>query len=195
MGALDMGIPEEDLPDIVSRWRSSNKRIVDLWHRVEKAAIETIKTGRQTGAANLIFTREFDINYGLDFLTITLPSKRKLYYVKPELGVNQWGNPSISYKGVHQSTKQWVNLETYGGKLVENIVQAIARDCLAQAIETLEKAGYEVVFHVHDEVVIECSPDKANLEDIVKLMTLPIPWAEGLPLNADGWVGDYFKKE
>lgn len=195
MGALDMGIPEEDLPDIVSRWRSSNKRIVDLWYQVEKAAVETIKTGRQTGAANLIFTREFDINYGLDFLTITLPSKRKLYYVKPELGVNQWGNPSISYKGVHQSTKQWVNLETYGGKLVENIVQAIARDCLAQAIENLEKAGYEVVFHVHDEVVIECPPDRANLDNIVKLMTLPIPWAEGLPLSADGWVGDYFKKD
>lgn len=195
MGALNMGIPEEDLPDIVARWREANKRIVDLWYRVENAAVSVIQTGRQVGVNNLLFTREFDLEHGLDFLTITLPSGRKLYYAKPELGVNRWNKPSITYWGVHQSTKQWTILETYGGKLVENIVQAIARDCLAAAIEHLEEAGFPVVFHVHDEVVIDCPIDKANLDEVIRLMTLPIPWALDLPLNADGWVGDFFKKD
>lgn len=195
MGALNMGIPEEDLPDIVSRWREANKRIVDLWYQVESAAVSVIQTGRQAGVNNLLFTREFDIANGLDFLTITLPSGRKLYYAQPELGVNQWGKPSITYRGVNQTSKQWAVLETYGGKLVENIVQAIARDCLAAAVEHLEAAGYPVVFHVHDEVVIDCPADRANLDEVVKLMTLPIPWAQGLPLGADGWIGDFFKKD
>ena len=195
MGALNMGIPEEDLPDIVTRWREANKRIVDLWYRVENAAVSVIQTGQQVGVNNLLFTREFDLEHGLDFLTITLPSGRKLFYARPELGVNQWNKPSITYRGVHQSTKQWTVLETYGGKLVEDIVQAIARDCLAAAIEHLEEAGFPVVFHVHDEVVIDCPADKANLDEVVRLMTLPIPWAQDLPLNADGWVGDFFRKD
>jgi len=195
MGALDMGIPEEDLPDIVSRWRDSNRRIVDLWYQVEGAAVSVIQTGRQTAVNNLIFTREFDLENDLDFLTITLPSSRKLFYVSPSLGTNQWGRPSISYYGVNQSSKQWLPLETYGGKLVENIVQAIARDCLAIAIDHLEAAGFPVVFHIHDEVIIDCSTDKANLDEVTRLMTLPIPWAPDLPLNADGWVGDFFRKD
>ena len=195
MGALNMGIPEEDLPDIVSRWRESNKRIVDLWYRVEAAAVSVIQSGTPAGVNNLIFARECDTQNGLDFMTITLPSRRKLYYAKPELGVNQWGKPSISYYGVNQTTKQWMPLETYGGKLVENIVQAIARDCLAAAIEHLEAAGFPVVFHIHDEVVIDCRPEQANLDEVVRLMTIPIPWARDLPLNADGWVGDFFKKD
>ena len=195
MGALKMGIPEEDLPDIVSRWREANQRIVELWYKVENAAVSTIKTGRQEGVNNLIFSREFDLANDLDFMTITLPSGRKLYYAHPELGVNQWDRPSINYLGVNQTTKQWTRLETYGGKLVENIVQAIARDCLAVAIERLEATGFPVVFHVHDEVVIDCPESQANLDKVVELMTTPIPWALGLPLNADGWVGDFFKKD
>ena len=195
MGALKMGIPEEDLPDIVSRWRDANQRIVELWYTVESAAVSTIQTGRQEGVSNLIFSREFDMANDLDFMTITLPSGRKLYYAHPELGVNQWNRPSISYLGVNQTTKQWSQLETYGGKLVENIVQAIARDCLAIAIEHLEAAGFPVVFHIHDEVVIDCPEKKADLNEVVRLMTLPIPWALDLPLNADGWVGDFFKKD
>lgn len=195
MGALDMGIPEEDLPDIVSRWRSANKRIVDLWRKIENAVVSVLESGRQCGVNGLLFTREFDIENDLDFLTITLPSQRKLFYAKPGLGVNQWGKPSISYQGVDQTIKQWTMLETYGGKLVENIVQAIARDCLAIAVENLEAAGFNVVFHVHDEVVIDCPADKVNLDEVIRLMTLPIPWAEGLPLNADGWIGDFFKKD
>ena len=195
MGALKMGIPEDDLPDIVARWRDSNKRICDLWYRVENAAATTIQTGRQTAANGIMFTREFDLGGGLDFLTVTLPSKRKLFYAYPQLGSNQWGRPSITYMGMNQTTKQWTTLETYGGKLVENIVQAIARDCLAIAIEHLEQAGFHVVFHIHDEVVIDCPTDKADLDAVIDIMTQPIPWADGLPLNADGWVGDFFKKD
>lgn len=195
MGALKMGIPEEDLPDIVSRWRDANQRIVELWYKVESAAVSTIQTGRQEEVNNLIFSREFDLANDLDFLTITLPSSRKLYYAHPELGVNQWDRPSINYLGVNQTTKQWTRLETYGGKIVENVVQAIARDCLAVAIERLETAGFPVVFHVHDEVVIDCPESQANLDKVVELMTKPIPWALGLPLNADGWIGDFFKKD
>ena len=195
MGALRMGIPEDDLPDIVSRWRDANRRIVDLWYAVENAAVSVIQTGRPAGVRNLIFAREMDIEHGLDFLTITLPSRRKLYYANPQLGVNSWDKPSILYSGVNQTTKQWTQLETYGGKLVENCIQAIARDCLALAIEHLEAAGYQVVFHVHDEVVIDCPADRADLDDVVRLMTQPIPWAPDLPLNADGWVGDFFRKD
>lgn len=195
MGALKMGIPEEDLPDIVSRWRDANKRIVDLWYSLESAAVSVIQTGAPAGVRGLVLAREFDLEHDLDFLTITLPSQRKLYYAKPELGANQWGRPSILYRGVNQTTKQWTQLETYGGKLVENVVQAIARDCLAVAIEHLEEAGFPVVFHVHDEVVIDCPVDKADLNKVVQLMTLPIPWAQDLPLNADGWVGDFFRKD
>lgn len=195
MGALKMGIPEDDLPDIVSRWRDSNKRIVDLWYSLESAAVSVIQTGHTAGVRGLMLAREMDIENGLDFLTITLPSRRKLYYAKPSLGENSWGRPSILYYGVNQTTKQWTQLETYGGKLVENCVQAIARDCLAIAIERLEAAGFPVVFHIHDEVVVDCPAEKADLDEVVRLMSLPIPWATDLPLNADGWVGDFFRKD
>ena len=195
MGALNMGIPEEDLQDIVYRWREANKRIVDLWYAVEKAAISVIQTGCQAGVNGLLFSREFDYGSSLDFMTITLPSKRKLYYAFPSLCVNQWDKPSIAYQGVNQTTKRWEQLETYGGKLVENCVQAIARDCLALVIEKLEAAGFPIVFHIHDEVVIDCPAMKANLNEVVRIMTEPIPWAQGLPMNADGWVGDFFRKD
>lgn len=195
MGALKMGIPEDDLPDIVSRWRDANRRIVDLWYSLESAAVSVIQTGAPAGVRNLILMREIDPTNGLDFLTITLPSKRKLYYAKPRLTVNEWNKPSIIYYGSNQTTKQWTELETYGGKLVENVVQAIARDCLAVAIENLEAAGFPVVFHIHDEVVIDIPQERADLDEVVRLMTVPIPWAPDLPLNADGWVGDFFKKD
>ena len=96
---------------------------------------------------------------------------------------------------MEQTKKKWTRIETYGGKLVENVVQAIARDCLALSIERLKAAGYEVIFHIHDEIVIECSPDKASLEDVERIMSEPIPWAPGLPLGADGWVNGFFKKD
>lgn len=195
MGALDMGIPEEDLPDIVTRWREANRRIRDLWYKMDAAAVQIITRGGAVGVNNVVIAREFNYEQGTDCMTITLPSGRKLYYIEPQIGQNQWGNPSISYMGMDQTTKKWKRIETYGGKLVENCVQAIARDCLAQAIEHLEAAGLPVIFHIHDEVVIDCPPNAATLEDVVKIIAQPIPWAPDLPLGADGWVGQFFKKD
>lgn len=195
MGALDMGIPEEDLPDIVSRWREANKRIRDLWYKMDSAAVQIITQGGSVGVNGVIISREFNYSQNTDYMTITLPSGRKLYYISPQIGVNKWDKPSISYMGMDQTSKKWKRIETYGGKLVENCVQAIARDCLALSIERLKEAGYEVAFHIHDEVVIECDKEKASLDDVVKIMSEPIPWAVGLPLGADGWVGDFFRKD
>ena len=195
MGALDMGIPEEDLPDIVTRWREANKRIRDLWYKMDSAAVQVITQGGSVGVNGVVVAREFNYNQNTDYMTITLPSGRKLYYIAPQIGVNKWDNPSISYMGMDQSTKKWKRIETYGGKLVENVVQAIARDCLALSVERLRKAGYQVIFHIHDEVVIECEADKASLDDVVKIMSEPIPWALDLPLGADGWIGNFFKKD
>lgn len=193
-----MGIPEEDLPDIVSRWREANKRIRDLWYSMDTAAVQVITQGGSVGINGLLLAREYDYNQGTDCFTIQLPSGRKLYYVSPGIGENQWGNPSISYMGMDQKTKRWKRIETYGGKLVENCVQAIARDCLADTIERLEAAGLPVIFHIHDEVVIDIAPwadEDTMLDTVVNIMRQPIPWAADLPLNADGWVGTFFKKD
>ena len=195
MGALDMGIPEDDLPDIVQRWRDTNKRICDLWYKMNSSAVEAISTGSSVGVGRLLVSCEYDAVHEVEYLTVLLPSGRKLYYNSPQIGENKWGGPSISYMGMDQTTKKWKRIETYGGKLVENCVQAVARDCLAQAIENLEKEGLPVVFHIHDEVVIDCRADTATLDDVVNIMSRPIPWAPGLPLNADGWIGGFFKKD
>lgn len=197
MGALNMGIPEEDLPDIVSRWRDANKRIKDLWYKLQNAAIQAITQGGSVDVNGLIIAHEWDATQNTDYMTITLPSGRKLFYNAPQIGENKWGGPSISYMGVNDKNK-WGRVETYGGKLVENCVQAIARDCLAQAIEHLEATGFPVVFHVHDEVVIDIRPfadDEEMLAKTVEIMSRPVPWAPGLPLDADGWVGKFFKKD
>lgn len=195
MGALDMGLTEAELPDIVNRWRDANKRIRDLWYSMEAATVQVIQTGQPVGLRSLVLAREMDAGNNLDFLTIRLPSGRKLYYAHPSLGQNQWGKPSITYMGMDQTTKKWKLIETYGGKLVENCVQAIARDCLAEAIERLEAANYPVVFHVHDEVVVECAAERASLDDIAAIMGQPVSWAPDLPLGADGWVGAFYKKD
>lgn len=198
MGALDMGIPEEDLPDIVSRWREANKRIRDLWYSMDIAAVQVITEGGSVGVNGLLLAREYDYDNGTDCLTILLPSGRKLYYINPSIGQNEWGRPSISYMGMDQKTKRWKRIETYGGKLVENCVQAIARDCLALSIDRLEAAGLPVVFHVHDEVVIDVAPwdtEDAMLGTVCSIMGEPVPWAPDLPLKAAGWVGYYFTKD
>lgn len=197
-GHLPETTPIEQLEDIKARWRNANKRIVDLWYKVQNAAVQVITQGGSAGVNGLIFAREWDAAWGADYMTITLPSGRKLFYNAPQTGVNQWGSPSISYMGMDQTTKKWGRVETYGGKLVENCVQAIARDCLAQAVEHLEAEGLPVVFHVHDEVVIDVKPwasDKEMLAKTVEIMSRPVPWAPGLPLGADGWVGKFFKKD
>lgn len=194
MGALNMGILEEDLPDIKNRWRKANPNIVHLWDLVQRAAVRTIETGRCIKVRGLL-TFRIEEKAGLKFMTIELPSGRKLYYPKPGIGVNRWGDKSITYWGIsssNKSSKKWKQLESYGGKLTENITQAVARDCLAVNLKRLEDAGYDVRFHVHDEVV--CSEPKPCLDEIVAIMSQPIDWAPGLPLNADGWVGKYFTK-
>lgn len=198
MGALNSGLHEEELPEIVNRWRSANKRIQNLWYEMEEAAVQVISYGGSVRVHSLVLSREYDMLYGTDCFTIRLPSGRKLFYIHPQLSTNKWGNPSISYMGVNQTTKKWMPIETYGGKLVENSVQAIARDCLAEAIEHLEEAGYPIVFHVHDEVVIDIRPyagKEEMLRSVVNIMKTPPAWASDMPLDAAGWVGDFFTKD
>lgn len=194
MGALKMGLAEEELPEIVKRWRAANKRIVDLWYAVENCALEVMRTGQPSGVRGLIFAKEGDYQNDQDFLTITLPSGRKLFYVKPFLSANQWGNDSLHYYGMDQTTKKWGTVDTYGGKLVENVVQAIARDCLALAMQRLDAAGYQTVMHVHDEVIIDAQIE-SDLENVCEIMGQPVPWAPGLLLKADGFTSRYYKKE
>lgn len=188
-------LTDEEVGEIVRRWRDTNKRICSLWYAVESAALSAVQTGLPTGCSNIQFSREIDLVNQLDFLTVRLPGGRKLFYAHPTLGVNQWGNPSLSYMGMNQTTKKWERIESYGGKLVENIVQAIARDCLAEAVERLEVNGFKVVFHVHDEVVVEMPSASTQFERVCEIMSSPPSWAPDLPLAADGWVNDFYKKD
>lgn len=194
MGALNMGLAEDELPDIVKRWRSSNQRIVDLWNSIELAAVETVRSGNPFSANRILFNRETDLVYGTEFLTVKLPSGRKLYYPYPVLGTNQFGSECIYYKGVNQTTKKWEDIGTYGGKLTENIIQAIARDCLAINIKRLHEAGFDIVMHIHDEVVIDAPQDR-TLDEVNDIMCQPIEWADGLILNADGFESGYYMKD
>jgi DNA polymerase len=195
MGALDQGLTEDELPDIVRRWRSANKRIVDLWYSVENAALDVMRTGQPVGIRGLILAREGDYGTQQDFLTITLPSGRKLFYVKPFLHQNESGKEALHYHGINQKTRKWEVIPTYGGKLVENIVQAISRDCLAESLVRLAVAGYQTVMHVHDEVVLNVPADNADLDAVTEIMGAPISWAPGLPLKAAGFVTDYYMKD
>lgn len=197
-GKLLADLPDEEIQDIVDKWRNTNPKIRNLWYSFNDAAIRVIQNGGSVRVRCCTISRECDCIRETSCLTIALPSGRKLYYIDPAVGENRWGGSSLSYMGMDQTTKKWKRIETYGGKLVENCVQAIARDCLAQAIEYLEAAGLPVVFHVHDEVVIDVAPfgtDAEMLDKVVSIMTRPIPWAQGLPLGADGWVGRFFKKD
>lgn len=189
MGALEMGIPEEELQPLVDMWRESNPAITRFWRTVEKAAMDAIKGKPSTIKHGISFSREAGI------LFIGLPSGRRIAYVKPEIGQNRFGSPSIAYMGMNQTTKTWTKLETWGGKLVENIVQAFARDCLAESIIKLEDAGYEIVFHVHDEVVIDCPIGESSADEVAAIMGQPIEWANGLPLSASAYEGPYYFKD
>ena len=193
MGALNMGLTEEELPGIVQAWRSSNRMIVNFWYEIEKATIKTIRTGEPHLLNGIRFSRYCCAKED-DYLIITLPSKRKLFYARPFLAPNEWGQESIHYYGMNQTTKKWEDQQTYGGKLTENIVQATARDCLAESITRLYGAGYKVVFTVHDEVVIE-APDDASVDAICDLMAQPLPWAKNLYLPVEGFQSPYYKKE
>lgn len=190
MGALKMGIAEKELPQLVNAWRAANPAIVSLWRKIEEAAREAIigmgGIKMHTGETALLFKGTKDA------LFITLPSGRKLTYYKAAVHGNK-----ITYMGMDQTTKQWKQVDTYGGKLVENVVQAIARDCLAEALLRLDEAGYDIVMHVHDEVVVEIDADKADEEckTISDIMGREIDWAAGLPLAADAYHTQYYRKD
>ena len=193
MGALNMGLTEEELPDIVKRWRASSKRIYDFWYKVEAAAQEAIEYGTVT-------VLEHGITFSRDenFLFVKLPSGRSLFYNNPMLRPNERNSKEIWFMGLNQTNKKWGWISTWGGKLVENIVQAVARDLLCNAIQNLMTAGYTINFHIHDEVVLEV-PDNdlsKNLDDAISRMCALPEWANGLPLNADGFDhASYYKKE
>ncbi len=194
MGALNMGLTEDELPDIVSRWRQANPRIRDLWYAVENAALAAMETARPQAIRGLIFALEGDLLYGQSFLTVRLPSGRKLYYPKPFLKENQFGKQALHYYTVGQQTRKWEVASTYGGKMTENIVQAIARDCLAVTLERIYDRGLQTVFHVHDEVTID-APMETTVEEICDLMAEPIPWAPGLILKGAGFESSYYMKD
>lgn len=194
MGALNMGLSEDELPDIVARWRQANPRIRDLWYAVEQAALTVMETAQPQAIRGLIFALEDDFIYGQRFLTVKLPSGRKLYYPKPYLAENQFGKMAIHYYTVGQQTKKWEVASTYGGKMTENIVQAIARDCLAVTLNRIEAAGLQVVFHVHDEVIVD-APMSVTVDEVCGLMAAPIPWAPGLVLKGAGFENNYYMKD
>ncbi len=191
MGGEKMGLSEEEMINIVSVWRQTNPNIVRLWKRVEAGAKRAIETKTPVVLNNL----EFD--YDGFYLTIKLPSGRKLFYKNPIFTLNKFGNRSIQYEGTVQLTRQWGFIDTYGGKLVENIVQAVARDLLADSMLRLNAKGFDIVMHVHDEAICEVPENRAkeSLEEMCKIMGDPIPWAKDLPLVADGYVTNFYKKD
>lgn len=192
MGALKMGLDEEELKPLVDSWRSANQKIVNLWYTVERKVMECI-SNRSTVRIN----KFVKVKYQSGILFIELPSGRSLAYPKPRLIDHDKfeGRKKIVFEGSDSTTKKWGWIDTYGGKLVENIIQAIARDCLAYSMLELDKEGYEIVMHVHDEVVLEVDKDSDELERVGEIMGRPIPWAEGLPLRADGYECSYYQKD
>ena len=191
MGADKLGLSDEELLKIVDSWRRASPHIKQLWYDVDAAALEAVRERR---AVTLHHGVAFSTRKGILFLR--LPSGRRLAYVRPMTEIEPaFNREGITYEGAEQTTGKWARLRTYGGKLVENIVQAIARDCLAVAMTRLEAAGYRIVMHIHDEVVIECPADACDLTDVCRIMGEPIGWAKGLILTADGYITDYYKKD
>lgn len=201
MRTMDTGheldsLSDAEVQELVDLWRGANPSIVKLWNMVEAAARVAVVEGRTTFLDHgLVVSRNMDPDQDLDFMVIGLPSGRRLYYPQPAITPNRFGRPSISYMGQNQTTKKWERIETYGGKLVENIVQAVARDCLSDAITRLEDACYPVVFHIHDEIGVDSPEGRQDLSDMERLMAEVPAWAPGLPLNAEGWVNEFFKKD
>lgn len=194
MGGEKLGLTEDGIKKIVNTWRNKNPRITKLWNDVNKAAIEAVKSKRKIKLSdfrNLIFESNGEV------LTIQLPSGRKLFYQSPSITINTFGAESVRYKGLDQTTGKWVHIDSYGGKFVENIVQAIARDLLAVIMMRLDNRGFKLTIHVHDEVIAEVkkSEQKAKLNEMLDIMAEPISWARGLPLVGDGYLTDYYKKD
>lgn len=188
MGAVEMGVPEDELQGLINDWRNANPHIVKLWTEVGNTAMKAIKEKTIVSLGKLVFMYERGI------LFIRLPSGRRLSYIKPRIGTNRFGGDSITYMGVGAS-KKWERLETFGGKLVENIVQAIARDLLASAMMNVANAGYDIVFHVHDEIIAEVPDGQGSVDEMCMLMSINPDWADGIPLIADGYECEYYRKD
>ena len=188
MGALQMGLKEEELPEIIDSWREANPKIVQYWWDTEKAAMTAFKTHEEQEVGKIRFT------FSSGTLWMVLPSGRKLAYLDPKQQPNRFGRMSLTYKGVGQNHK-WSRQETYSGRLVENATQAIARDILAEAMARIEAHGLNIVAHVHDEVIIEAPKGKYSVDEVCKLMSENPAWCKGLPLSAAGYKGDYYFKD
>ncbi|WP_270578014.1 DNA polymerase [Caldibacillus thermoamylovorans] len=188
MGALEMGLKESELQGLVDAWRAANPNIVQFWYAVNTAAINAVKYKGTEKTHGLVF------QYLRGILYITLPSGRKLAYIRPRLEPNKFGTESIVFDGLDEKNK-WGKVHTYGGKLAENIVQATARDCLAVAMMRLYKAGYQIVMHIHDEVVLDVPYRFGSLDEVEEIMSETIEWAPGLPLNADSFETDFYMKD
>ncbi len=187
MGALDMGLTEEELKPLVYAWRNSNPNIVRLWWDVDRAVKEAVTERCRTE------THRISFEYRSGMLLIRLPSGRQLTYVKPRIGINSFGSESVTYEGIG-GTKKWERIESYGPKFVENIVQALSRDILCYSMRKLDEKDFDIVMHVHDEVVLEV-PIEISVQDICALMGHTPPWAQGLLLRADGFDCNFYKKD
>lgn len=188
MGALDMGLKEDELPDIISSWRDANPEIVKFWYAVEKAAIETVKDHTDRTVERIGF------QFSANTLWIVLPSGRRLAYIKPKLQPNRFGRMALTFEGLGANNK-WTRGETYSGKLTENITQATARDLLAEAMRRMELAGLGIVGHVHDEVILEVPKGRYTVNDVCNIMNRNPDWADGLPLSSAGYTGNYYFKD
>ena len=186
MGGIEMGLSEDELQSIVDSWREANPNIVSLWWNIDSVVKRVVKTRSKERYKNLV------ISYEKGILFIELPSKRRLAYPKAKIGMNRFGGESVVYEGIVVGNK-WDKIESYGGKFVENIVQAIARDILAEAMMRLEKKGFNIVMHIHDEVVIES--EASSVEEINEIMSIVPSWAPGLILDADGFESEFYKKD
>ena len=188
MGALDMGLSEDDLPPLVAAWRRANPHITQFWWDVDKAAVEAVTKRAKTRAGRIGF------EYRSGILFVMLPSGRKLAYVKPRMAVNKFGREGLTYEGILEN-KKWGRIETYGPKLVENIVQGTARDLLAEAMLRVERKGYPIVMHCHDEIIAEVPEGMGSVEEMCEVMAVRPSWAEGLPLRADGYECPFYQKQ
>lgn len=188
MGALENGLKESELQDIIDAWRQANPKIVQLWYDIDRAAHRAIRTGQPQTVGKIC------IAYQGGMMLIRLPSGRRLVYIRPRLEPNRFGHMSITYEGIGVGNK-WERLETYGAKLVENITQGMCRDILVEAMRRVEQAGFDIVAHVHDEMIVEVPNGVSSVEEICGIMSIPPEWCEDLPLRADGYECRFYRKD